>query len=125
VATPMRHTVVWTLFGLKGRISRRVYWLSLALIVSVQSVVLAQLVGGPEASFNRLAATAWPPMLAASLYCTFALSVKRLHDIGYAGFLALAIFIPVVNLAFSIWVGLIPGVPAANQFGNRIDTPPS
>ena len=35
-----------------------------------------------------------------------AIAVKRLHDIGYSGFLALAIFVPLVNIFFTIWVGV-------------------
>jgi uncharacterized membrane protein YhaH (DUF805 family) len=117
--------VLWLLFGLRGRVSRRIYWLACLFIISLQSVILLQVVGGPEASFHDLAAGAGSAALLGSLYCTLAVSVKRLHDVGYAGFLAAAIFIPIVNLAFTIWAGLLPGTAGPNRFGDVADIPPA
>jgi uncharacterized membrane protein YhaH (DUF805 family) len=115
--------ILWLLFSLKGRISRRIYWLSYVLMICLQSALLAQIVGAENASLYRLAASAGPILLIASLFSTFAVSVKRLHDVGYAGFLALAILIPFVNLAFTVWLGILPGNAGANQYGEAPDVP--
>lgn len=53
-----------------------------------------------------------------------AVSVKRLHDVGYPGWLASAVFIPVVNIAFTIWVGILPGTPGQNRFGPASNVQP-
>lgn len=115
--------ILWLLFSLKGRISRRTYWLAYVLMICLQSALLAQIVGEEEASLHGLAATAGPILLIVSLFCSYAVSVKRLHDVGYAGFLALAILIPFVNLAFSVWLGILPGNADANQYGEAPDVP--
>jgi uncharacterized membrane protein YhaH (DUF805 family) len=119
-----RSPVLWLLFSLKGRISRRIYWLAYLFIIAVQSVVLAQLISGGAASFYDVAASLGPIVLLVTLYWNLAISVKRLHDIGYGGFLAAALFVPLVNLAFTIWVGLLPGTPDPNRFGDAADIPP-
>ena len=123
--TARRSPVLWLLVSLKGRVSRKTYWLAYLLIICVQSALLAQLVGGETASFHRLAASIGPAILLATLYSSLAVSVKRLHDVGYGGFLALALFVPFVNLAFTIWLGLLPGNAGPNQFGAAPDIPPA
>lgn len=115
--------VPWLLFSLRGRISRRIYWLTYVLMICLQSALLAQIVGEEEASLHRFAAGIGPILLIASLYCSYAISVKRLHDVGYSGFLAFAILIPFVNLAFTVWLGILPGSADANQYGEAPDIP--
>ena len=119
-----RSPVFWLLFSLKGRISRGIYWLAYLFILCVQSVVLAQVVSGGAGSFYELASSLGTAVLIATLYSNAAIAVKRLHDIGYGGFLALALLIPFVNVAFTIWVGLLPGTAGPNRFGDTPDTPP-
>jgi uncharacterized membrane protein YhaH (DUF805 family) len=66
----------------------------------------------------------WPDLaLFATLYCHLAVSVKRLHDAGYGGFLAAALFVPLVQLIFTIWVGILPGTGGPNRFGEAEDQP--
>jgi uncharacterized membrane protein YhaH (DUF805 family) len=120
-----RAALIWLFFSLRGRVSRGLYWLGYFFLIALNSVLVGQLIGGPEqASFFRLAEIVTPVMVILTLYCNVALSVKRLHDIGYVGLFALALLIPLVNLAFTIWVGLLPGSPGANRFGALIDQPP-
>jgi uncharacterized membrane protein YhaH (DUF805 family) len=116
--------MLWLLLSFRGRISREVYWLAYLLIVCVQSAVLAQLVGLEEASFHGLAASIGPFVLLASLYGSLSVSVKRLHDVGYSGFLGVAILIPFLNLAFAIWVGLLRGTAGPNAYGDVADVAP-
>ena len=122
--SPQATPVLWLLFSLKGRISRRIYWLSYLLTICVQSALLAQIVS-EDATFHGPATGIGPILLIATLYSNYAVSVKRLHDVGYAGFLALAIIIPFVNLAFTVWLGILPGSADANQYGEAPDVPPA
>jgi uncharacterized membrane protein YhaH (DUF805 family) len=119
-----RSPVLWLLFSLAGRISRSIYWLGYLFIVSVQSIVLAQMVSGGAASFYQEAVAVGPVILLATVYWNIAIAVKRLHDVGYGGFLALAALIPLVNLAFTLWVGFLPGTAGPNRFGDVADVPP-
>jgi uncharacterized membrane protein YhaH (DUF805 family) len=116
--------LTWLLFGLKGRISRRSYWLVYLLLVCLNSALVGQLLGGTEASFHRLAQMIAPFFIVGTILSNLAISVKRLHDAGYSGFLAVAMFVPVVNFAFTIWVGLLPGTPGPNAYGEMPDSVP-
>jgi uncharacterized membrane protein YhaH (DUF805 family) len=118
-----RSPLAWLFFGLQGRVSRRVYWLAYLFLIALDSAVLGQVISA-EASLHQSAQAGWPFLVLVTLYCNFAVAVKRLHDCGYTGLFALALFVPLVNLAFSIWVGILPGVPAANRFGAIVDAPP-
>ena len=118
--------MAWLLLQLRGRVSRKVYWLSYAMILAVQAILLRPLMHGLELvlSGSPEAAPLWPDLaLFATVYCHLAVSVKRLHDAGYGGFLAAALFVPIVQLVFTVWVGLLPGTVGPNKFGEVEDQP--
>ena len=46
-----------------------------------------------------------------------ALVIKRLQDRGLTGFLAIFVFVPGINLAFIVGLGLIPGQDGPNAYG--------
>jgi uncharacterized membrane protein YhaH (DUF805 family) len=119
-----RPLVLWALFSLKGRVSRRVYWLATLFLIAVNSVLVGQMMGADEASYHRIAAALFPVVLVITLFANMAVAVKRLHDVGYSGFLALTLFVPLVNLAFALWVGILPGTAGPNSFGETPDVPP-
>lgn len=123
-AVRRRSPIPWVLFGLAGRVSRSVYWLATLFLIALDSAVLSQVIGAEAASYNRIATSVWPVLVAVTIYCNLAIGVKRLHDLAYSGFLALALFIPVVNVAFSIWVGILPGTAGPNRYGAVPDVPP-
>ena len=120
-----RSPLAWLFFGLGGRISRGVYWLAFLLLRCVQVAILMQLLGGEEASWYDLVLSVGPVVLLVTLYANIAVSVKRLHDIGYSGLLTLALLVPLLDLAFSIWVGILPGTAGANRFGAAPNVPPA
>jgi len=122
---PRRSSIGWLLFGLKGRASRQTYWLSYLLLVSLNAVIIGQVIGGDEASFSRAAEVLGPFVVAATIYSNLAVTVKRLHDIGYSGFLAVAIFVPLVNVFFTIWIGILPGAAGPNAYGDAPDSLPA
>ncbi len=123
-AASRRSPLFWLLFSLKGRISRPIYWAAYFAVLSLNFVLYFQLIGTTEEEFSGGRMLYFLLAGVAILYANIAIAVKRLHDIGYGGFLAAAILIPIVNLAFNIWVGVLPGTPDANRFGDAPDRPP-
>ena len=119
-----RSSLLWVFFGLSGRISRQVYWLAYAFLLSINSALIGQLFGGEQASFHALAQAVAPPALIATFFTNIAIAVKRLHDVGWAGFFAFLLVVPIVNFGFTIWIGILPGTAGPNQFGAAPDVPP-
>lgn len=116
--------LLWVFFGLSGRISRTVYWHAYAVLISLNSVLIGQLIGGEQASYHAVAQAISPPLVIATLFTNIAIAVKRLHDSGWNGFFALLLVVPIVNFGFTIWIGLLPGTPGPNRFGTTPDVPP-
>lgn len=127
MATPRPGTrsLAWLFLSFRGRVSREVYWLTFGYMVSVNAAIVCQLVGPEGRLFFRFAEAVSPFVALGTIYVQLSVSVKRLHDIGYSGFLALASFIPFVNLLFTIWIGLPPGTAGPNAYGDATDRPPS
>ena len=94
-------------------------------MICIQSAVLMQLFGAEQASYYQLATAIGPAVLLGTLYSNIAVSVKRLHDVGYSGFLALALLVPFVNLAFTLWAGILPGTAGPNRYGATPNAPPA
>jgi uncharacterized membrane protein YhaH (DUF805 family) len=117
--------VGWLLTRFNGRISRSVYWMATVFLIGVNGVLVGQLLGGEHASFNGLAQTIGPFVILGTLYSNAAIAVKRLHDAGYSGFLAFALFIPLINFAFAIWIGILPGTAGPNAYGDVTDSIPA
>ena len=117
--------IAWLLFSLKGRASRQAYWLSYLLLVCLNAIIVGQLIGGEEASFSRVAQAVGPFLIIATIYSNLAVTVKRLHDVGYSGFLAVAMFVPLVNFFFTIWIGILPGTAGPNPYGDVPDSVPA
>jgi uncharacterized membrane protein YhaH (DUF805 family) len=120
------------LFSFKGRISRRVYWLGLGMVVTFMMAgafagVFASLVLGLISKTTMETLWYWlflPP----SAFIALALLVKRWHDLNYSGFATLLIFLPIVGQPMVWWIGLIKGTKGANRFGPdplEIETAPS
>jgi uncharacterized membrane protein YhaH (DUF805 family) len=119
-----RSSLLWLLLGFGGRISRGIYWPALLALFLVNIALYFQLTGMTEEDLE----TSRPLMILlvalAAFYVNIAVSVKRLHDVGYSGFLAVAAAIPFLNVAFSIWVGVLPGTAGPNAYGAAADVPP-
>ena len=116
--------LLWVLFGLSGRIGRQVYWLALLAPQALMSALLFQVVGGAEASMFEGASTLLPVLVLPALWSNIAVAVKRLHDIGLIGFWSLVVLIPLVNIAFTLWLGIVPGEAGPNAYGDRANAPP-
>ena len=59
----------------------------------------------------------------ASLWSNVALAVKRLHDLGKPGLIALVLFVPVISFVALFVLCLFPGQPGPNRYGARTNAP--
>jgi uncharacterized membrane protein YhaH (DUF805 family) len=115
----------WLFFGFAGRITRAPYFLAFILLSVVQAYPLYRtMLLVPETP----AANAWSVIflgvLIASLVSFFALTVKRLHDLGRAGIESLAIIIPIVSIVAFVYLCMAPGSDAPNAHGRIRNAPP-
>ncbi|MEJ2123511.1 MAG: DUF805 domain-containing protein [Alphaproteobacteria bacterium] len=51
------------------------------------------------------------------LYMTLAIDAKRLHDMGYTGWLCVLGLIPLVNIIMLFWLGFVKGQEGPNEYG--------
>jgi len=105
------------LFSLRGRLNRVRYIVyCLATLAALFAFMgLAGIALVPSGQFGQLLYVAITVLL---LYCVlpvwFAiLTVRRAHDFNTGGWMALLLFVPVINLLF--W--FIPGTPGENAYG--------
>ena len=100
------------IFSAEGRLGRLRYigysmgmWLVLSLVVGVVAAIAGQDAAGVLTLVGYLAI----------FVVSIMLTIQRSHDFDTSGWLALLMFVPLVNLIF--W--FIPGSPGENRFGKR------
>jgi uncharacterized membrane protein YhaH (DUF805 family) len=121
---PDRSQLSWLFFGLSGRVSRAVYFLAGLLLAIAQAFPLYRFMLAPEQSAAaQMWATVFGVVFLASLWCNVALAVKRLHDFGKPGILAVSLFIPVISIVAFLVFCFFPGDRARNQYGDRTNAP--
>jgi uncharacterized membrane protein YhaH (DUF805 family) len=123
--TARRSPLPWLLFGFGGRISRGIYWQGFLALLCVNTALYFQLIGMTEEDLAGSRPFLVLLVAIAALFVNIAIAVKRLHDVGYSGFLAIAVAIPILNVAFSIWIGLLPGTAGPNAYADAADVPPA
>jgi uncharacterized membrane protein YhaH (DUF805 family) len=139
-----RSPYLWLFFSLKGRISRQVYWLAYLFLLCVEVIMVIHLDTPEEVRAHPLIAVLSLPVGVVTIYSNIAIATKRLHDGAHWGALSLtpivlsvlaliavalgysAPLLPIMiaSLAFTIWVGVLPGTTGANRFGEAADVPP-
>ncbi len=120
-----RPPLLWLLLSFSGRISRRIFWPALLATYCLNFALYFQLLGMTREELEGIGSFLLFLGAVVTLYVNLAISVKRLHDIGYTGFLAIAVAIPFLNLAFAVWAGIVPGTDGANRYGALPDRQPS
>lgn len=131
-----RGQLFWFFLRFGGRISRAPFVLGFLLILVIQlfflyrvatavpgqflNETLLRMMNGIPADENQ---RFWMEMFSfvgiATAFPMAAIHVKRLHDVGATGFLALFAFVPFLNLlAFAI-LGIMPGTAGPNRFGRE------
>lgn len=98
-----------------GRANRLEYWIFLLWVVGIASVT-----GILSLFAERMLWTLVIVFLLSILLPTMALTVRRLHDIGWSGWWALLFVIPYFNLGILLLCAL-PSEPSQNMYG--VDKP--
>ncbi|MEK1930026.1 MAG: DUF805 domain-containing protein [Pararhizobium sp.] len=113
-----QQTMQWLFFSPSGRLSRLPYFLGWLFWVAISGFVLVRMFANEG---NEIALALWTLILVVSGLVSTAsivmLTIKRLHDIGYPGPLAICLFIPVLSPVVFITLCLWPGKPGANEYG--------
>lgn len=111
-------TIKWVLFGFRGRIGRKSFWLGALGMLLIQGAVIAQIIGAPEDSGERaLWGAALFVVWIVSAWVLVALAVKRLHDIGLPAILAALLLIqPISYIAFLV-LAFWPSTQETNRHG--------
>ncbi len=100
-------------FNPRGRCSRKFYWLFGQLPFFLISLVI----GFFASTFELEWKTATLLMLVTLGWPSIVFLAKRLHDLGFPGYLAVLAFVPYLGMFISFVVGLFPGMKGANRFG--------
>ena len=126
----MNLRLLWVFTSVNGRIGRQVYWLAWIFVNCLAAIVLAQyiqIVADPESGRmmiepppNRIYAL----IMAVSTPFIIVISVKRLHDLNASGLFAIALLFPLIGLVATILLGILPGKPGPNRFGEAADAMP-
>lgn len=120
--SPFTQQLIWLFFLTDGRIGRYVFILAVLGLVVLQALSLSQAALAPADSGRQgLWAMLFWGLAIISIWCTFALAVKRLHDFGKPGILALAMFVPIVIFIAFLVLCVVPGDRGANAYGPRSD----
>ena len=103
-------------FSIEGRIGRRAYWLFMVLPAFLVGVVLGLVspVLPPSSRWPIAIVVLLAPLL---IWVGVAVSIKRLHDFGFSGWWVLVCFIPYVNFAATIILGVLPTQLRQNAYG--------
>ncbi len=126
---PNSAQLLWVFTGVNGRIGREVYWLAWIVVHAVSVAILSATVVvsvDPQTSAVQIdPTTGMMPLIAViSVPFQIVIGVKRLHDLNASGFFAIAIFFPMLNILVTILLGIMPGKPGPNRFGDRADVIP-
>ena len=140
---PDRAKFYWLFLSFSGRVDRLVYFLANLLIAVIQLIpvwkaTMAIMPLGPETLMNAdieqiiqmspdfafwWSITSFIAFI--MLWPYFALGAKRCHDVGWHGFFAITLAIPLLQLVAFIALCLIPGNPGPNRYGARQNAPAS
>jgi len=120
-----KHTLLWLFFRFPGRVGRAVYVLAFLFMLMVVSFPLYQYMRVPTGtSVSEAWSTVFGLTFIVFLWAHVATSVKRLHDMGKPGLMAIALFIPIVSLIAFLVLCLFPGDEGRNQYGKQADSIP-
>lgn len=112
------YTLKWLFFGFSGRIRRSTYIWSAIFFVALYAFLIIQIALTPPTALKiGFLGLAVMIMVIVSVWCWLALSIKRLHDMGFSGFFTVLMMIPM--LAFLVFLGLCfwPGQSGRNAYG--------
>lgn len=117
-------SMTWLFFSPSGRIGRLPFFLAWLFWLFTGAFLLAQVMKyeGQDAPMAFWSLGLIVSAIASTVSIVM-LAIKRLHDIGYPGPLAICLFIPVLSPIIFLALCLWPGAEGANEFGGRRNGP--
>jgi uncharacterized membrane protein YhaH (DUF805 family) len=103
-----------------GRLSRRAYLVAQAYLIVIFGVlgVVASMLSSAEIPIvSAGAGILYTLVIVAFVVYQLAIDARRLHDIGYTGFVALLKLVPGANIILWIYLFVRSGDPKTNQYG--------
>ena len=113
----------WLFFSFRGRISRQAYWLAFFLIVVILGVALHPTIDPETGTLSLRGGGLVVAAMLVAIIANIAIGVKRLHDFNATGLFAAALFVPGLSVIATLIIGLLPGNPRPNRFGQAPDVP--
>ena len=111
-------SLTWLFFSFRGRIARRSFIFSILFLLLPQFIVVHQMI---KHEGNTGAITGLVLIMMALWACTlwslFAITAKRLHDLGVTAALCLLAFFPGVNWLFFLALSILPSSAETNEYG--------
>jgi uncharacterized membrane protein YhaH (DUF805 family) len=105
--------LIHLLFSFRGRITRGRFWLYfLPWLVGLMGIYAE----GMREQVSAIDAVAMLYGLL-TMYSSFAVCVKRIHDLNGSGWKSLLLLIPLFSLVFWIYLGSKRGTQGENRFG--------
>ena len=120
MTTPLPEpTVKWVLLSWRGRLGRASFFWGAALLMIAQIYLFIMAAGIDKNIENDLLSLGFGAIFLwlLSAWALYAMSIKRLHDIGQSGKFAICIFIPFASLLFLLAMMIIPGSQETNEHG--------
>ncbi|QEY59831.1 DUF805 domain-containing protein [Pseudomonas sp. C27(2019)] len=105
-----------SIWGVEGRIGRMRYiaWSMVFMFAMAPAMLISMLAFKASVLFGGLLMTVAG---VAAMIIGIQISVKRLHDIGWSGWLLLISLIPVVGSIFQLLIFVLPGSQGNNRYG--------
>ncbi len=117
-------TIKWALLSMRGRINREEYWWSTFALMAGSFVFMygmfhdrVELGPSGELLFTESQGLSLLSIVAAGIYVSFAITVKRLHDLGWPGLLAVLLMFPGIGFIAFFLLGLMNGEAGPNKYG--------
>ena len=105
------------LFSFDGRIGRWMYFKLFSFSYLMMTIFILIMVN----IFNNMFGAILLLIFTISyVWLSFALIIKRLHDVNKSGWLSLLSFIPLINLFLGLYLLFVKGTMGANQYGEDL-----
>ena len=115
----------WLFFGFRGRISRQAYWLAFFFIVAILGFSLQPTIDPQTGVLSLRGGGLAIATMIVAIIANIAIGVKRLHDFNAPGLFAISLFVPFLSVIATLVVGLLPGNPGPNRFGDAPNIQPN
>lgn len=118
---PVQRNLFWMFFSFYGRASRAEYWWAQLSLLAVFILVIAVLnsTGGFDAPDGATGFAIVTLIASVQIIWFFGIcvAVKRLHDMGRPGGMAVLMFVPILGAMFWLYTGFVKGNPGENKYG--------